>query len=142
MFFTLLISFLLIFRQEESSPLIGKWKMESYDAIAKIKFSPAYLFGDDEARKQMDAQFKLALDSTFYIFRRDTLVYTSIEHEKAMLRTALWELKNDTIFIEELERNYKRKALLISVNKDELVISPITPTRSNPPSRMKFKRVK
>ena len=139
MLYTILISFLSILPQENPL-LLGKWKMQSYDAIAKIKLTPAYIFGDDESRKRMDARFKLALDSTFYYFKKDTLIYTSIESNKIVHRTALWELKQDTIYINELERNYKRKAILMSVNTNELVISPITPVQSNPPSKMRFKR--
>lgn len=139
MLYTLLISFLLTLPQKNPL-LIGKWKMQSYDAISKIKLSPGYIFGDDEDRKQMDAQFKLAIDSTLYDFKKDTLIYTSIERNTIIYRTALWELKKDTIYIDELERNYKRKALLISVSMDNLVISPITPTQSTP-SKMRFKRI-
>lgn len=113
-----------VFSQEKEL-LLGNWKLQSYEAIEKIRSSPGYYFGDSTSRAQIEKVFKRTLDSTYYEFKKDTLIYTSIEGLEAVIRTALWELSGNTISIKETERNFERQAHLILVNKDTLIITPI-----------------
>ncbi|MCB0496276.1 MAG: hypothetical protein KDC79_09080 [Cyclobacteriaceae bacterium] len=110
---------------QERELLVGSWKLKSYDAIAKIRLSPGYVFGDSVSVAQIENQFKKTLDSTTYIFGKDSLTYASLEGSNIVNRQALWELKENTICIKETERNYLREAHLFMVNKDSLIIAPI-----------------
>ena len=118
------------FAQLNSRFLPKVWKLKSYDAIEKIKFSGAYTNGSEEMKKVFDKMAKLVLDSTRYDFKANgALVYTDIElsnlEVKIIKRNARWSIKSNVLLIEETERNYKRKAKIIKLTADQLVIIPI-----------------
>lgn len=118
------------FTQLNSQFLAKTWKLKSYDAIEKIKFSTAYTNGSAEMKKVFDKMAKLVLDSTRYDFKANgTLVYTDIEltnlEVKVLRRNARWSIKGDTLTIEETERDYQRKAKIIKLTANQLVIIPI-----------------
>jgi len=110
----------------QSEPeIIGRWKIQSFEAIDKLKQSPAYIYGDAEARKQLDQQFNLMLENGEYYFKNDTLFYSDIERGVLVKRRAIWTKTDDILTIKEIDRAFERKAQIQFVSKDSLAISLI-----------------
>lgn len=105
--------------------LEGKWLLRSYDAIDKIRSSPAYLFGDNDAKRALEKQFEEILAKGEYSFGTDTLRYTDLEGGTVVYRRALWHMKEQVLYIDELDRPYHRQAMIHKASKDSLVLSPI-----------------
>jgi hypothetical protein len=111
---------------QDSTNLIGTWKMVKYDAFDKVKNSPAYLLGTDEEIQKYDNIVRLLLDSTTYDFRPDgIMVYTDMENQKLVNREARWTVEDSILFISELKRPYKREAKIISLTSSMLIMTPI-----------------
>ncbi|NMM47777.1 lipocalin family protein [Marinigracilibium pacificum] len=121
---TLTIFFLIISFQTKNQ-IIGEWKLASYDAIDKIRETPAYIFGDEAAKEMIEKQFSLMLNDGKYVFTAKTLNYTDIEKGNIVTRTALWKLDNNTLTIQETERNYKREAFIKKITSDSLILVPV-----------------
>ena len=120
------VFFLFLFNSDPDL-ILGKWKIVELEAIEAIRNSDGYLLADFDTQALADQQFQLALDSTTYEFRRDTLYYTDIDTEALNMihRRAIWKLIGDTIFVKEIDRLYLRKYFLRNVDQDSLIFSSI-----------------
>ncbi len=107
--------------------ILGKWKIVELEAIEAIRNSDGYLLADFDTQTLADQQFQLALDSTTYEFRRDTLYYTDIDTEALNMihRIAIWKLIGDTIYVREIDRNFNREYFLRKASQDSLIFSAI-----------------
>jgi hypothetical protein len=115
--------FLIAYMQNIS--LIGTWKIESYDAIDKIRQSPTYITGDAYSREMIERQIDEILSKGEYIFSNDTLRYTDLQNNKLVYRKAIWKIEGDILKIIEIDRPYEREAYVHNLNADTLIISPI-----------------
>ncbi len=105
--------------------LQGKWKLNSFDTIDKIRLSETYLLASEEQRDLMEQRFEKVLDESYYHFSNDSLFYSDLDRGIMVTRRALWELKDDVLTIKEIDRKYVRQALIRHVSKDSLVLSLI-----------------
>jgi hypothetical protein len=135
----IIIFSLPLFLQDGSYNLRGNWSLRSYDAIDKVRASPGYLFGDDKDRQALEKQFEEVLTKGAYIFSADTLHYTDLEGGAIIYRDALWHVKGQVLYIDEINRPYHRQAFIHFVTNDSLVISPIIEGIAST-SKMKFVR--
>lgn len=136
----LLVIFSLLFLyQDTAERLKGRWALRSYDAIDKIRTSPAYLFGDDKDREALEKQFMEILTKGEYNFTADTLHYTDLEGGAIVYRDALWHLDGLVLYIDEINRPYHRQAFIHHVSQDSLVMSPIINGETGS-ARMRFVR--
>jgi hypothetical protein len=117
--------FILSLLYQSEVEILGRWKIQSFDAIEKIKQSPAYAFGDDSARKELDRQFNLILENGEYHFKNDTLFYTDIEGGALVKRRALWTMTDEMLTFKEIDRAFERQAQINFLSKDSLSISLI-----------------
>ncbi|UZD24536.1 hypothetical protein PBT90_14185 [Algoriphagus halophytocola] len=124
MYIYLYVFFVSIFNSDPDL-ILGKWKIVELEAIESIRNSDGYLLADFETQSLADQKFQLALDSTTYEFKRDTLYYTDIDGLSIVHRRAIWKLIGDTIFVKEIDRVYLRKYFLRNVNQDSLIFSSI-----------------
>ena len=135
----LIISLMSFYSTDD--PIIGQWKLISYDAIENIKQNPAYQYADDHTRSQIDKQFEEILSKGKYIFTKDTLRYSDLEGTEIVNRRAIWTRKADELIISEIDRPFKRKAYIRKVSVDSLILSPILEDEISE-SRMRFVRYK
>ncbi|SMG38736.1 hypothetical protein SAMN05661096_02565 [Marivirga sericea] len=120
------LTIILMFALYQSEPeIIGRWQIQSFEAIDKIKQSPAYTYGDADAREQLDKLFNLMLENGEYYFKNDTLYYSDIEHGKIIKRRAIWTKKDDILTINEIDRVFERQAQINFLSKDSFAISLI-----------------
>lgn len=138
---SLLFFITLIFIQTTSDSIIGNWKIVSYDAIDKIKTSPAYLYGAAEVRQLIDEQFETILKSGAYNFKKDTVYYSDLQEQALVTRSALWSLNEDILYFKEIDRPYERQAYVHHISQDSLVISPII-NGTVGSSKIIFKKIK
>lgn len=132
---------ILITLYQSDSKIIGKWKIQSFGAIDNIKLSPAYTYGDAEARAQLDRLFNLMLEQGEYHFKNDTLYHSDIEHGKIIKRRAIWNRSNEILNFKEIDRAFERQAKIEFLSKDSLVILPIIEGKG-PGSKLIFTKVK
>jgi hypothetical protein len=128
-----------ILAAQDSVTIIGRWKLEKYDAFEKAKKTPAYLLGTEDEIQKYDDMVKLLLDSTLYEFRQNgTMIYTDMENQNLVKREAWWKIKDGILFINELKRPYKREAKIVSLTPTLLIITPIIDGKAGD-SKMTFK---
>ncbi|WMN12405.1 hypothetical protein QYS49_33480 [Marivirga salinae] len=120
-----ILFFSFITFQQSTSTIEGRWKLVSYDVIEMIRLSPGYVNGDDYTRSQIEKQFDLILSKGEYNFEKEQLVYTDLEGDNIKYRNAEYSINADTLFINEIDRDYKRKAFIRFINTDSLVLAPI-----------------
>lgn len=95
-------------------------------AFDKVRNSPAYLFGTDEEIRRYDDIVRVLLDGTIYDLRPDGLmIYTDMENRKLVKREARWAVKDGILYINELNRPFKREAKIILLTPSSLVMVPI-----------------
>lgn len=111
--------------QFNNPSIIGTWKIKSYDAIDNIKQSPAYKYGVESTRSQVDQMFLEILTKGEYHFEPDTLRYSDLEKTKLVIRRAIWKINQDILTISEIDRPFEREALIRKLTADSLIISPI-----------------
>ncbi|MFC5625165.1 hypothetical protein [Algoriphagus winogradskyi] len=116
---------LVLFISNKSEMIVGKWDIVNITAIDMIRNSDGYLLADFATQSLADQKFQLALDSTVYEFRKDTLYYTDIDGVNIIHRRALWKLIGDTIYVKEIDRNFFREYLVRDVTSDTLIFSSI-----------------
>ena len=126
MFAFIYIFFITLFNSDPDL-IFGRWKLVELEAIEAIWNSDGYLLADFDMQALADQQFQLALDSTTYEFKRDTLFYTDIDTEALNMihRRAIWKLIGDTIYVREIDRNYNREYFLRKASQDSLIFSSI-----------------
>ena len=126
MFAFIYIFFIILFNSDPDL-IFGRWKLVELEAIEAIRNSDGYLLADFDTQALADQQFQLALDSTTYEFKRDTLFYTDIDTEALNMihRRAIWKLIGDTIYVREIDRNYNREYFLRKASQDSLIFSSI-----------------
>jgi len=100
--------------------LLGRWQMVLFEAISKIESSPIYQESDKANREMADNMFKLALDSTYFEFKKDTVLFSDIKDSKIVHRKGRWFLEGDTIVINDLERIHTTKILVSNINEEEM----------------------
>lgn len=105
--------------------ILGKWKFVELEAIEAIRNSDGYLLADFDTQALADQQFQLALDSTTYEFKKDTLYYTDIDGLRIAHRRAIWKLIGDNIYVRGIDRNYNREYFLRKASQDSLIFSSI-----------------
>lgn len=108
--------------------LISNWDLVHYTTIDDLKKSQQYATAEPFVKEMMDQQFAMVLQYTEYRFQEEgKMEYVDIipQDMTVVTRNATWELTNDTILIKETDRSYERKALIRSISKDSLVLSPI-----------------
>jgi len=99
---------------------LGRWQMVFFEAISKIESSPIYQESDKASREMADSMFKLALDSTYFEFEKDTVFFSDIKNSKIVHRKGLWFLEGDTIIINDLDRIQTTKILVSNINEKEM----------------------
>lgn len=109
----------------DEQKILGDWDLRHYDAIQKIKSSPRYQLGDPKARNAMDRQFEEMMKNGRYSFVKDTLDYTDMEGTQIRYRVALWRMKDQILYITEIDRPFSRRAFIHHLSSDSLVMSPI-----------------
>lgn len=125
------------FIHPNSERIIGKWDLISSGTIESIKNSDGYLLSDLKTQTLAYEMFQVALDSVFYEFKKDTLIYQDVAVPegqmpvKTITRKAIWTLHGDTLMVKELERNYFRTYVVNTIGKDSLSLYPIIDNKAN-----------
>lgn len=114
-----------LFLSPSDQDLQGVWKLQSFDAIDKIKASAVYQNANPMARMMMDERFDLALNHVTYEFSADTLKYTDIDFNQLVHRRAIWYKKDQIIHFEEIDRTFKRSAFVKKLTADTLILNLI-----------------
>lgn len=142
-FFLLYIQFI----NPNGEKLIGKWDLVSSGTIESLKNSDGYLLADFNTQSLADEMFQLALDSIYYDFRIDTLIYQDLVGPngqmpaKTITRKAIWALHGDTLMVKELERNFFREYVVKTIGQDSLSLYPIIDNKANLKGGYDFIRV-
>jgi hypothetical protein len=121
----LIILLLASIHQDTTDYLKGEWTLQSYDVIDKIRSSPAYLYGDSNARQAIEKSFQEILTKGKYNFTTDTLYYTDLDGGTIIYRNARWHVNGQVLYIDEIRRPFKREAFIHYISRDSLVLSPI-----------------
>lgn len=113
-------------QEVDTSQLIGKWKLKSYDTIELILSSPAFQQMPENTKKEMTDRIDQQLDNTVYHFvSNDSLIYTDIESGKVVHRKAIYNLNGTYLTLKEIDRPYSRQAKILKLNKQTLIFTPV-----------------
>jgi hypothetical protein len=126
-------------QDSDEQKLLGDWELKHYEAIHKIKASSRYQMGDQKTRSALDKQFDEIMKNGGYSFTRDTLDFAELEGTQVRYRVGLWRMKDQTLYITEINRPVTRRVFIHYLSSDSLVLSPVTENSVGEP-KMVFKK--
>jgi len=103
--------------------IIGKWQMVSFEAFTNILLSPRHYEADEADRFRLEQTFQMVLDSTYYDFREDTVFFSDYKNYRMIEKVGLWNIKSDTLYINDLSKIQTYKYLIKQVDADSLVLN-------------------
>ncbi|GGF22730.1 hypothetical protein GCM10011339_08480 [Echinicola rosea] len=111
----------------DTSMLVGKWKMSSYDVIDNVRLSDHYRSASPQVRERMDRKIARYIDNTFYHFTsQDSVFYTDLSEGTVVQKSASYILQDNGILVIKSEEGKKeKKAKVKDLTIDHLVMSPI-----------------
>ncbi len=127
------------FSQED---LAQRWKLIEFNTFDNIRTSPSFQEMAADQQQLFEHMVKTVLDSTVYEFREDgTMSYHEYSNQKKQLYIiqAEWELNGDVLLIKTENQYKRRKAKVLSLAEDQLVLSPMISGTAE--GKMTFKKL-
>ncbi|MBS9523459.1 hypothetical protein KI659_05435 [Litoribacter alkaliphilus] len=118
--FTLLLLLII-----DPTLILGEWKIVSYPAYEKLISSPRT--GDldpDDYLKSLDI-YNLYMDSTYYLFTKDTLYFTDMKEGSIVPKIGKWHLDKDTLVINDYKKIATYRYLIVKLDNEELLLKGI-----------------
>ncbi|WP_297335099.1 lipocalin family protein [Algoriphagus sp.] len=128
----LIVSIFLSFHLLGTAPIIdnpellGKWQLVYFDGIERIRQSPRYLNAPATAKEDMEYRIAHRLENTVYEFmEKDSLVFTDYGQKGVVQKRVTFKVDEQQV-LHIYEENQTRKAKIIELTEDQLVLEPIT----------------
>jgi hypothetical protein len=140
--FIYISAFYFLFNVDEEL-LQGKWKLVENQSFLNILTSEAYNMGSDDEKRNLAEVFQFVLDSTFYTFNGNSVLFTDagpggiVKYKKGK-----WLIKQDTLFIFEAEKIKIHRYLIHSLREEELRIKLVLSDIVVGESILTFKKVR